>query len=838
MKPIKSPSLFGWSIALMSVLSAVSARGQTPAFPGAQGFGANVTGGRSGSVYHVTTLADSGAGSFRDAVSVANRIVVFDVGGYITLSSEVAIKANITIAGQTAPGGGIGIRGAEVSFGSQNNIIVRHVRFRPGSASGSSDNGLNFYQAHGVILDHVSIEFAKWNNIDAATGNWQTFPIADITVQNSIIADPIGQQFGAHTEAPSGTWSWFNNIFANSHNRNPLAKVNTVFINNVLYNCDAGYTTHTSTSFSHDIVNNYFVAGPASGGNFPWFQIDNNQSMYFTGNLRDGSLDGVLNGSSTVPLPGYQGGGTILSSPWSAVTTSYPTVSSASAFRRTLSQSGALPRDQMDALVLSQVQTIGSGTTGTGAGTRGPDGALYTSETQTGLANGGFGTINGGTVPTDTDNDGMPDFWERALGWNPNSADSMVIVNGYARLEGYVNWLADPHVSGNANATIDLNLTQYTSGFVNSPVFSVASAVNGSVALLADGHTARFTPTPGFFGLGRYNFTVTDSAGSTMTLAVGVLVQPAPPPAPTGLSAVPGNAQVTVNWGASAGATGYIVYRATNTSGPFSAIASVSSTSFTNTGLINGTTYFYSVSATNAFGQSALSAYIGATPQAGTPAAPTGLTATPGNARVTLNWNTSSGATSYRVKRATVSGGPYSNIATNTTTTYTNTGLANGTTYFFVVSAANASGESANSSQVSATPSAGSTGVTNTIQAEAGTIGGGVTIDSNNAGFNGTGFANFPTTGGFLQFSNVNGGSGGAGTVTIRYALGITTSRTGQLLVNGVTQSITFTPSGSWTTWTNKVVNITLGSGTTNVIRFQSNGQDLANIDEITVAKP
>jgi rhamnogalacturonan endolyase len=155
------------------------------------------------------------------------------------------------------------------------------------------------------------------------------------------------------------------------------------------------------------------------------------------------------------------------------------------------------------------------------------------------------------------------------------------------------------------------------------------------------------------------------------------------------------------------------------------------------------------------------------------------------------------------------------------------------------VAATNAFGQSAASAYRGATPTGSqSGGVTNTIQAEAGVIAGGVTIDSNNAGFNGTGFANFPTTGGSLQFNNVAGGSGGAGTLTIRYALGITTSRTGQLVVNGVTSGITFNPSGAWTTWTNKVVNITLGAGTTNVIRFQSNGQDLANLDQITVAKP
>src|SRR5581483_11147645 len=137
-------------IGLFLALGASAARAQVTAFPGAYGFGAVATGGRGGTVYHVTNLNDLGAGSFRDAVSVGNRIVVFDVCGYITLSSEVAMKSNLTLAGQTAPGGGIGIRGAEVSFGSQSNIIVRHMRFRPGVGASSTDNGLNFYQAHNV----------------------------------------------------------------------------------------------------------------------------------------------------------------------------------------------------------------------------------------------------------------------------------------------------------------------------------------------------------------------------------------------------------------------------------------------------------------------------------------------------------------------------------------------------------------------------------------------------------------------------------------------------------------------------------------------------------------
>src|SRR4029453_19451842 len=101
--------------------------------PGALGFGANATGGRNGSVYHVTTLADSGAGSFRTGVGSGNRIVVFDVGGYISLASAVSVKSSITIAGQTAPGGGIGFKGGEISFANSSNIICRYIRIRPGS---------------------------------------------------------------------------------------------------------------------------------------------------------------------------------------------------------------------------------------------------------------------------------------------------------------------------------------------------------------------------------------------------------------------------------------------------------------------------------------------------------------------------------------------------------------------------------------------------------------------------------------------------------------------------------------------------------------------------------
>ncbi len=505
---------------------------QTPAFPGALGFGANVTGGRGGSVYHVTTLADSGTGSFRDAVSHSGRIIVFDVGGYINLKSAVSCSGNLTIAGQTAPGGGIGFRGGEISFSSRSNIVCRYIRIRPGSeTSSSTDDALAFADGRTMIFDHCSLEFGPWNNVDGVSSAWQTTPVTEITFQNCLDADPTGQQFGAHTESVSSTMSWFYSVFANSHNRNPLSKINDVFVNNVLYNCSAGYTTHTSTTFNHDIVNNYFIAGPASGSDFPWYQVDNNQSIYYSGNLYDSDRSGALNGSTTTPY-WYQGVGTVLNSPWSGITTAAPNYSATTAYRLTVSQAGAFPRDQIDDLVISQIKTLGNGTTGTGAGTTGPDGGFYTSQTQTGLGNNGYGTINSGVASIDTDNDGMPDYWEKAMGLNFNSAsDAMTIgADGYANIEHYLNWLADPHAFTVTNTPVDIDLWQFTSGFTNAnPVYTLTILSNG-VVTLNSGHIAHFVPPVNFFGMGSFQFTVTGSDGTAWTNNVAVLASPLVPP--------------------------------------------------------------------------------------------------------------------------------------------------------------------------------------------------------------------------------------------------------------------------------------------------------------------
>jgi Fibronectin type III domain len=180
------------------------------------------------------------------------------------------------------------------------------------------------------------------------------------------------------------------------------------------------------------------------------------------------------------------------------------------------------------------------------------------------------------------------------------------------------------------------------------------------------------------------------------------------PAAPTGLTATAGNASVVLTWTASTGATSYNVYRGT-TSGGESATAiatGIASPSYSDTGLTNGTAYFYKVAAVNSAGTGVQSSEASATPEPAAPAAPTGLTATAGNASVSLAWTASSGAASYNVYRGTTSGGESPTaIATGiASASYSDTGLTNGTKYYYKVAAVNGAGTSGLSSEVTATP--------------------------------------------------------------------------------------------------------------------------------------
>ena len=201
--------------------------------------------------------------------------------------------------------------------------------------------------------------------------------------------------------------------------------------------------------------------------------------------------------------------------------------------------------------------------------------------------------------------------------------------------------------------------------------------------------------------LGAYLLLAACGGGSTRDSA------PASAPAvPTGLNATPGNAQVSLVWVADPAANNYQVKRATVSGGPFALIVTSESPSYTDTGLTNGTEYFYTVSAANVAGGSPDSAQVAATPDPAivTPAAPVNLTANGGNAQVTLTWSSSSMATAYHVKRATIAGGPYTQLAAPGGTSYTDAAVSNGTTYYYVVTALNTAGESNDSAPAHAMP--------------------------------------------------------------------------------------------------------------------------------------
>ncbi|MFD0670978.1 DUF4832 domain-containing protein [Cohnella sp. GCM10027633] len=191
--------------------------------------------------------------------------------------------------------------------------------------------------------------------------------------------------------------------------------------------------------------------------------------------------------------------------------------------------------------------------------------------------------------------------------------------------------------------------------------------------------------------------------------AVTISGTPVAPQAPTNVQASPGSTQVALTWDAVDGATSYSVLRSTTSGSGYAQVATgITGTSYTNTGLTNGTTYYYVVRAVNSVGASGNSPQASATPAAiSAPAAPASLTATAGNGSASLSWPASTGATSYAVLRSTTSGSGYAQVASGVTgTSYADTGLTNGTAYYYVVRATNGGGTSGNSPQASATPAA------------------------------------------------------------------------------------------------------------------------------------
>ena len=182
---------------------------QTPAFPGATGFGRFAKGARgvaSPSVYVVTNLNDSGFGSFRDAVSTPGRFVVFAVGGIINLATDVVVAPNVTIAGQTAPGDGIVLFNKRVTFTGANNTICRYLRIRLGATGNSGKDASGLANGANIIFDHMSF---SWGMDEVFSINWDSKGTApdSITIQNSIIAQGLhrdNHSAGGLIQTPDG----------------------------------------------------------------------------------------------------------------------------------------------------------------------------------------------------------------------------------------------------------------------------------------------------------------------------------------------------------------------------------------------------------------------------------------------------------------------------------------------------------------------------------------------------------------------------------------------------------------------------------------------------------
>jgi fibronectin type 3 domain-containing protein len=272
---------------------------------------------------------------------------------------------------------------------------------------------------------------------------------------------------------------------------------------------------------------------------------------------------------------------------------------------------------------------------------------------------------------------------------------ALIQINAYAAPPTPTGLTATAHVQ-----SVTLSWTA-SSGATSYNIYR--GTTSGSEVLITTSTSTTYTNsnrTPGTTLY--YKVSAVDSTGES-ALSAEVSATPQPIPAPTGVAVAPASTQITVSWSTESFATSYNVYRSTTSGGegttPFA--TNISTTSYPDTGLTNGTKYFYTVAAVDALGTSPQSSEVSAI--AGAPAQVTGLTATAHVQSVTLSWTASSGATSYNIYRGTMSGGE-ALITTSTSTSYTNSNRAPGTTLYYEVSPVNANGEGPLSAEVSATP--------------------------------------------------------------------------------------------------------------------------------------
>ncbi|MGC3956846.1 MAG: hypothetical protein QM813_02430 [Verrucomicrobiota bacterium] len=515
------------------------AAAQLPAFPGAEGFGAYATGGRGGDVYCVTNLNPGGPGSFAEALATTpaeGRTITFGVSGYIPITKAQITKARLTIAGQTAPGAGIGFKGGPLII-AVNDVIIRHARFRYGRQPAGGDC-INLERGvTNVMLDHLSLQFSTDENISSFSKN----PRPDlVTLQWSINA------WGLETHSCGGLWdlnriTTHHSLWAHNHTRNPKARPDGLldWISNVTFDYDIGFIMGDSASaavWKANVRGNYFIrlSGGENSHALEKARATAENKPNFTLHTSDNLFD--KNGNAT--LDGKDYGYEIASGNYSIATTPIAVNGGVPAtfdppliaYKKIASQAGALRlsanfdkpiHDEVDTILMNNLLTLKR--------------HHVRNQNETGASDNGFGKLESAPAPTDTDADGLPDFWEKATGADPNHSSHNDLVSagafvpaGSTRLDEYLHFLASPHgviapATTNQSATLEIDLRRYTRGFRNQPRHEVSGATDGQVT--TTGHIARFTAKLGYSGRARFQFTVRDADDSTWTQDFLLLVQ-------------------------------------------------------------------------------------------------------------------------------------------------------------------------------------------------------------------------------------------------------------------------------------------------------------------------
>ena len=419
-------------------LLAVAQKQPVTAFPGAEGFGAGTPGGRGGKVYVVTSLADSGSGTLREACEATGpRTVVFNVSGIIDLQKPLIVSNPfITIAGQTAPGDGICLKRRELKI-SAHNVIVRFIRSRPGDITGEEMDAISVVNgAHDVILDHCS---ANWS-IDE--GLSPSGSIYNITVQWCLIGQALlhsvhkkgAHGFGSLVRGIGGITLhhnlWINNVARNprmgdNYNKPPWPTIDVR--NNVMYNWGEMCSGMTGGNVSANYVANYLKPGPSSSDIAPIVLTKTSKVRFY---MKDNIVEGRPQ-HTTTPEAMFEDGGDrtlyqVMNKPFKVP--AIKMTSAEKAYNDVLATVGASRpvRDSVDARLIREVQTN--------------TGKMIDSQNEI----GGWPVYRAVIPYRDTDYDGIPDNWEIAQKMNPENPRDAMIKNkdGYTRLEEYINQLA------------------------------------------------------------------------------------------------------------------------------------------------------------------------------------------------------------------------------------------------------------------------------------------------------------------------------------------------------------------------------------------------------------